>query len=256
MSIVIRLAFLFSFNLFISQHGLTQSSFNIHIGTELNDFITGADNDQYGSTVFVGISSSATLGQPAYSRIMKVYPDGNFVNNNVILPDSSFGIHYIKVLANGNYFVVAQKNMYPNNNEKPYLMEIQIYDTALNLLNRKSYAIPEGYNDVGSECSMVEDNDGNLVLATALSYFDGSTFFRDFIFYKFNLQGDTIVSRVYETWYDALPYRLTKVPNSNELMLISQGYLPATNGELMFLDTNLDILRVKRIRSTFRPFRQ
>ena len=236
--------------------GYSQSSFNIHIGSEMNDFITSADNDLLGNTIFVGISSSVLISQPSYGRIIKVYTDGNYVTRSIALPDTSLGMHYIKVLADGNYFVVAQKIIYPNPDVEPAVMEIHIYDTALNVLSRKSFAMPESYKaykGIGSECSMVEDNDGNLILATALSYYEGPTFRRDFIFYKFNLQGDTLVSKVYETWYDALPFRLTKVPNSDELMLISRGYLPATEGELMFLDTNLDILRVKRTRHTRGP---
>lgn len=252
-SIAIRLVILFSLNLVFSQNGYNQTSFTIHIGTELSDFIRSADNDVTGNTVFVGISSSASLSQQAYSRIIKVYPDGSYISRSIVLPDTSLVMSYIKVTSDGNYFVVAQKNKYPNPDIEASLTEIQIYDTALTLLNRKSYALPESdkaYKEIGSECSMVEDNDGNLILATALSYYEGPAFRRDFIFYKFNLQGDTLVSKVYETWYDALPFRLTKVPNSNELMLISQGYLPATEGELMFLDTNLDLLRVKRTRHT------
>ncbi len=253
MTRTIRIIFLLFLNIFVQHYGHSQSSFNIHIGTEINDFITSADNDKDDCTVFVGISSIATLSQPAYSRIIKVYPDGHYTHRVFSIPDSMFAMCYIKVLADGNYFVVTQKNKHSNPDSEPNLTEIQIYDTALTLLSKKLYALPESdkaYNGLGSECSMVEDNDGYLILATALSYYEGPTFFRDFIFYKFNLQGDTLVSKVYETWYDALPFRLTKVPNSNELMVISQGYLPATEGELMFLDTNLDMLRVKRTRHT------
>ena len=253
MTRTIRIIFLLFFDLFVILDGHSQSSFNIHIGTEINDFIKSADNDKDDCTVFVGISSIGDLSQPAYSRLIKVYPDGHYIQRVISLPDSLFGMSYIKVLTDGNYFVVTQKNKHSNPDSEPNLMEIQIYDTALTLLSKKLYTLPDSdkdYKGVGSECSMVEDNDGNLILATALSYYEGPTFFRDFVFYKFNLQGDTLASRVYETWYDALPFRLTKVPNSNELMLISQGYLPATEGELMFLDTNLDMLRVKRTRHT------
>lgn len=253
MTRTIRIIFLLFLNIFVLHYGHTQSSFNIHIGTEINDFIRSADNDKDDCTVFVGISSIGDLSQPTYSRLIKVYPDGHYIQRVISLPDSLFDMSYIKVLTDGNYFVVTQKNKHSNPDSEPNLMEIQIYDTALTLLSKKLYTLPESYKaykGVGSECSMVEDNDGNLILATTLSYYEGSTFFRDFIFYKFNLQGDTLVSKVYETWYDALPFRLTKVPNSNELMLISQGYLPATEGELMFLDTNLDLLRVKRTRHT------
>jgi len=247
----IRFAFLLLLCQLVLKGAFAQSSFSIHLGTELNDFIRAADVDEFGNAVFVGISSTST--QKPYSRIIKLYPDGQYRQNIISLSDSSFGMHYVKVLSNGNYFVVSQKRIYPNLENLPTIMEIQIYDTALNLLSNKSYALPESkknYNDVGSECSMVVDNDGNLILATTLTYFEGPTFRRDFIFYKFNLQGDTLASRVYETVYDALPYRLTKVPNSDELMLISQGYLMMKAGELMFLNSDLEILRVKQIKRT------
>lgn len=231
-------------------HSFAQPSFQVQIGTEWTDFIMSADNDEHGNTIFVGTTSTAYANEIPYGRILKVYPNGNYIYKNIILPDTTVVLLQVRILPDGNYFVIAElKEGLPNSQNSN--LSVLLFDTTLNIISRKCYEIPDGYIGIGDNCSMVEDNDGNLILATSVTYYNGPSYFGDFAFYKFNLEGDILASRVYETWYEAVVYSLAKVPNSNQLMINSHGYLPMTEGELMFIDYNLDIIRVKRIGSSW-----
>lgn len=241
---VIRI-FICSFLLSFTLQGYSQSTFQIHYATNWGDHLNAADTDSYGNVIFVG--GSGISGTPSYSFVMKVYPNGCTRIVNISSPDTSVALHSIKVLPTGNYFIVGGKTGYPI--VEAGEMMVLILDTALNILSSKYYAIPIPYLWNGSNCSMIIDNSGNLVLATNLCYYENTILRYDFAFYKFTQQGDTILSRIYHTLFHADPYCLRKILNSDNLMLISHGYLPYTTGELLFLDENLNILKATRIRT-------
>jgi hypothetical protein len=250
--IIIGVCFNLTIVLFFSRPTFAQSSFQIHIGSEWNDWVTSADNDSLGNTIFTGVVSPGDAFSPRSSLLVRVRANGTYMQRSIAAPDTSFAFQYVKILDNGNYFVISDYKPYPTTQDNA--MAIFIFDTAMNIISQKSYALPEGYFRIGGYTDMVENNDGNLVFAASLSYYEGASTFEDFVFYTFNQEGDTLASRVYETRFHADVYGLTKVPNSNQLMMISRGYLPFTAGELMFIDYNLDIIRVKRIRSSWSTY--
>ena len=227
-----------------AQGASAQSSFQIYIGTEMNEWITSADNDEYGNCLLAGIMRSNSI--PGKGLLLKVRPDGSYEQSITSLNDTSLSFVNVKTLGNGNYFVIARSNPFPGSDQNK--MDVFIFDTCLNVITRKTYDLPIGYLKMWGYSSLLEDNDGNLVLATTLSYNQGYATFQDFVFYKFTQDGDTLLSRIYETWYGANVYSLSRVPDSDQLMIISQGYIPATAGELMFLDSNLNLIRVVRLR--------
>ena len=249
---IIGVCFNLTVALFASKSTFAQSSFQIQIGSSWNDRLTSANNDSFGNTIFTGVVSPGDASSPISSLLVKVRPNGTFMQRNIAAPDTSFTFLYARILDNGNYFVIGDYKPFPGTQDN--YMAIFIFDTAMNIISRKSYALPEGYFSIGGYCGIVEDNNSNLIFAASLSYYEGASTFEDFVFYTFNQEGDTLASRVYETRFDADVYGLTKVPNSNQLMMISRGYLPFTAGELMFIDYNLDIIRVKRIRSSWSTY--
>jgi hypothetical protein len=223
-----------------------QSSFQIHIGSSLYDYLVAADNDRFGNTILAGTVRNQNGYSPNEGLLVKVHANGAFSQKLISPADTGMSFLTVKVLENGNYLAISDSKVY---SEPPvYTMGVFIFDTAMNIIVQKSYVIPDGYLKFDGYCSMVEDNDGNLVLAASLAYKQGSTIFEDIVIYKFNQHGDTLVSKVYETWWGAGILSLSKVPNSDQLMIIGYGYLPATYGELMFLDPDLNIIRVKRLR--------
>lgn len=236
-------------NLSFVKFAFAQSSFQIHIGSPWNDILTSASNDTLGNTLFTGIVNPADASAPSSSLLIKVRPNGTHMQKSISAPDTSFAFLQVRVLDNGNYFVIGEHKSFPDTQDN--MMDVFIFDTAMNIITRKSYSLPEGYFSIGGYCGINEDNVGNLILATSLAYYKGASVFYDFVFFKFNSEGDTLASKVYETWFHADVYCLEKVPNSNQLMMISLGYLPLTAGEIILINYDLEIIQVKRIRSSW-----
>ncbi len=224
-----------------------QTSFQIQYETPGVDYLLASDNDIYGNTIFVGASD--VFENSGAGLLLKIKPDGSYQSRKIIQVDTIISLLNIKILPNGNYFIVGRKKSAYG--EDPYKMIAMVLDTAMNTISRQYYALPEKYSSISTYNSILIDNDGDLVLASAPVYYEGTTSRTDFAFYKFTLQGDTLMSRVFETMFHANPFHFTKIPNSNNFMLTSHGYLPMTAGELMFLDSNLEILKVTRIRDEF-----
>lgn len=234
-------------SLFVFEDSFAQTSFNIQISSNQDELIYNADNDNAGNTILAGSIHSIDGFEPDAGLILKVYPDGSYIQNIVTLIDTSVIFKYIKVLEDGNYFFISNSKIHSNT--PTYSMGIYIFDPLLNLLIHKEYSLPSKYLRLStiSSYGIIIDNTGNLVLATSLEYEQGTSTFEDFAFYKFNQQGDTLVSKIYETSFEAIVLSLSKVPNSDNLMVISDGYLLFTSGELMFLDPDLNILKVNRL---------
>lgn len=233
---------------FIIEDIFPQASFSIHIESQHYELINSADNDNVGNTILAGAIYSFSKSELDAGLILKVYPDGSYIQNIVSLADTSVILKSVKVLENGNYFFIS--NIKIHSVPPVYSMGVHIFDTALNLITSKKFLLPQGYSglSINNTNSILEDNSGNIVLATSLEYEQGTSTFEDFAFYKFNQQGDTLVSKIYETSFEAIVQSLSKVPNSDNLMVISDGYLLFTSGELLFLDPDLNILKVNQLR--------
>lgn len=225
--------------------GQCQSSFQIHYATSGSDLVRAVDNDAYGNTIVVG--STRMEDAPSYGLIMKINPNGSYTTTNMVSPDTILTFYSIKVLPSGSYFILGGK--FWDNNGLDGQMMVLIMDTAMNILSSKYYDMPAPYIWNGGNGCMIEDNDGNLVVAETLLYYENNIERTDFVFYKFNPQGDTLACRIIHTLFDAIPYCLRTVPNSDNFMLISHGYIPFAGQELIFLDSSLNLLKVNRIHS-------
>jgi hypothetical protein len=116
----------------------------------------------------------------------------------------------------------------------------------LNIVTQKSYLIRDQWIVFGGYfCSLI-DNNGDIITTAIVAKEDKNekTMFTDFAFYKFNQQGDTLLSKYYSYIWDEIPYTLTKVPGSDNLMLIERCTHYNNHYELMFLNTDLEILKI------------
>ena len=228
----------------LGKNAFSQTSFQILYETPGGEYLLASENDSYGNTIFVGATD--VFDNSGAGLMLKIKPDGSYQTRKIILPDTIVNLFNIKILPNGDYFVLGKKQSAYG--EESSEMMVMVLDTAMNITSCKTYALPEKYSRISIHNSILQDNDGSLVLALAPIYYEGPTARTDFAFYKFTIHGDTLKSRIYETMFHANPFQLSKIPNSNNFMLTSDGYLPMTAGELMFLDSNLEILKVTRIR--------
>lgn len=178
--------------------------------------------------------------------IIKVFPDGGYIDKRFDMADTVSTFITIEVLENGNYFISGIYSKGGNYYERDHLW-IVVLNPGLELISSESYKVRDAYIGFASASTSLIDNDGNIVVATsALNEEEDTekTNFSDFAFYKFTSQGDTILSKYYSYIWDEWSWELKQMPNSNNMMLIERCTHYNNHNELMFLSPDLDILQV------------
>ncbi|MBC8487475.1 MAG: T9SS type A sorting domain-containing protein [Bacteroidetes bacterium] len=223
---------------------LSQTSFEIGLNSEEDCKVWEANIDNNGSVILVG-NIGPYIGLDYDAFVIKVNPDGDYITKRFDLLDTLSVFSTVEILDNGNYFIIGSYSLEENYLQRDNLW-IVILDEELNLISERSYQIREPYVGFGtSACSLI-DNDGNIVLAAIAGDEDSKekTIFADFAFYKFNQQGDTLVSKYYSYIWDELPWELRQMPNSDNIMLIERCTYYNNHNELLFIDTDLNILKI------------
>ena len=178
--------------------------------------------------------------------VLKVNPDGSFITKRFDLQDTVSLFSTICILNNGNYFIMGSYSSEGNYFERDDLW-IVILDPELNVVSEKTFKVRYPYIGIGATACTLIDNAGNIIL-TAMAGEDSKekTIFADFAFYKFNQQGDTLLSKYYHYIWDEWPYDLRQMPNSDNLILIEKSTHYNGHDELLFLDPDLNILDVNQ----------
>lgn len=225
---------------------LSQSSFEIGLDSEEDCKVWEATIDYNGNVILVG-DIGPFIGLEYDAFVMKINPDGSYNTKRFELLDTLSLFSTIDVLNNGNYFIIgsysAEENYHARNN-----LWIVILDQELNLISEKFYQIKESHVGFGTSACTLIDNDGNIVLAAIAleEQSEEKTAFADFAFYKFNQQGDTLLSKYYHYQWDQWPYELRQMPNSDNLLLIEKSTHYNGHDELCFLDPDLNILYINQ----------
>lgn len=226
---------------------LGQGSIELNYSTPLYDFLNDGFCDSENAVLFPG---GCFLSESNENRgvLLKILPDGTdqivYINSGDSVLHFCTGVE----LPDSNYFFLGYKC---SAFEQPLLhsrIVVIITDRNLNTLTTKSYMLPSTYFGLNDKYASIVDNAGNVLVAMGLGENPYGSERHDFGFYKFNPEGDTLMTKTYDTWYDADPYSFKRMNNSNNLMLISHGYLPLTEGELLFIDENLNIIKATRTR--------
>ena len=232
-------------HLCFSLHG--QNSFEIFIDSEDDCILWEGCVDDSGNIILIGCIGQYETGDYD-ALVMKVCPDGEFVTKRFDLMDTLSVFSTVDVLDNGNYFITGSYSTQAQYLGRDHLWVV-ILDQDLNPVGRKSFLVKEPYVGYGtSACSLI-DNESNVVLTTSvLDQETGQrTTFADFGFYKFSQDGDTLLSRYYSYIYHELPFELTKMPNSNNLMLLERATMYNNHVELMQLDPELNIISINQL---------
>lgn len=234
-----------SFGTLFSQH-----SFEFGIDTDEYCDIMNADTDADGNVIMVGFIGSPTIDdKDAY--ILTVYSDGSYNEKRFALTDTIGVFSNIKVLENGNYFISGTMNADSTHDFRNELWVV-ILDPEYNILINKAYAIDEAYSYLAYLAKISFDNSGNIIITTSVieKESESKTQFTDFVFYKLNQSGDTLMSRYYSYIFDEYPFELVRMPNSDNLMIIERSINIYNRHELMFIDPDLNILKVNQFEAT------
>jgi hypothetical protein len=220
----------------------SQNSFEICIDSDEDEIFVEAAKDSFGNILLAGgIGEFTTKEYDAY--IMKIFPDGSYFTKRFDRIDTICELSTINILSNGSYFLTGSFSD-SNNYFKKDNLWVCILDEDLNVLIEKSYKVDDFYIAIGGlGCSLI-DNDGNIVVVTMAGYKDppNTTTFVDLALFKFNPEGDTLVSKYYHYLWNEIPFEIRQMPNSDNLMLIDCAINELNHNELLFLDKDLNIL--------------
>ncbi len=243
-----KIGFYFILLIFLQSKVSSQTSFEFGIDTEDDCYVTNAAKDNNGNTIILGVIGPF-IGYNYDAYLLKVFPDGNYIEKRFDLKDTISVFTSITILDNGNYFLIGSCTDNEIGVERENLW-ILILDQDLTVITSKFYKIREPYLGFGTSTRSVMDNDGNIIFAaTALE--EMQNYHSDFAFYKFNQQGDTLLSKYHECVLGAIPYDIRKTPDSDNLMLIERSTHYNNHTELMFINTNLDILKINQLNTNF-----
>lgn len=217
----------------------SQESFEFCIDTEEDSKVWEAAVDDGGNVVLVG-NIGDFIGLDFDALVIKVYPDGHYITKRFDMQDTVSLFTSIKYLNNGHYFITGCFSPEGNYYSRNYLW-IVILDQDLNIVSEKSYKVRDPYISISTNAQSLVDNEGNIVLATSVLQD-----FSDFAFYKFNPQGDTLISKYYSYIWDELPYELRQMPGSDNMMLVERSTHYSNRNELMFLDPDLNIITINQ----------
>lgn len=221
--------------------------YSFEFGIESNEYsrLLNSDTDANGNVILVGFIGSPSI-DPKDAYIVRVSPDGTYQEKRFALQDTISAFTSIKVLENGNYFITGAINADTTHNYRDHLWVINL-DTDFNYLVNKAYKIREGYSFFGFLANIEFDNLGNLFLATGVMENDSiPPDFSDFTFFKLSPDCDTLISKYYSYIWDEFPWEILNVPNSDNFMIIERSHNVNNRNELMFIDTELNILMVNQ----------
>jgi len=239
--------FLFFCAILLAYSGKTQNSFEISYSTSADELIWDAKVDVEGAVILVGgYGSLESLFFNAL--VIKVFPDGSYIYKQFDDPEifSSFGS--IDILDNGNYLITGCVGENVNMDECDMFWCVFL-DNSLNVLNTKSFAIPADYLNLSSNRVSLIDNNGNIAMVGLVGRLDGQRMVLDYYALKLNQQGDTLLTKVYETWPESRANSISKLPNSDSLMLIGRGALLSGFESVNIMDKDMNITRISRIES-------
>jgi hypothetical protein len=236
-SLIIAIALFFT-----HLHCLSQHTFEFVYSTPFDDVVSESAVDHYGNVILVGRTAHVTAEgvQTMKAIILKVYPDGNYQSKLFDKQDTVSIFPSITILDNGNYFVTGRYSADGDVFTLDHLW-IVIMDSDLEVVSEKLYMAPEGYLGYWSNTNTIIDEDGHIALVTEVARQYTHYQVADFIMYKFNQEGDTLLSRLYPSWNSSALRSLCPMPGTDSLMMLGRGLLLNGAESMDFMDKDMNI---------------
>lgn len=240
---MIKLIFVFALWLVINtNHLIAQNSFEIGYQTLDDELLTDGILDNSGCVVMTG--SIGDFLEADYDGIVfKVFPEGDYIYRRVVKQDTSCQFGSITLLDNGNYMIFGRYAVGDTLQIKDRML-VLILNPELETVMEKTYRLNNDFYVLyGLENNTLLDADRNIVYANErLTPRGGNDYNRDYYFMRFNQQGDTLLTRGYESWPNVTIGSLRMVPNTDTLMVIGRGYNQNGYQEILILDHEFSII--------------
>ena len=120
---------------------------------------------------------------------------------------------------------------------------VLILDHALEVIAENFFLIDEYYTGFGGYMKSLVDNDRNVcIVGQAIEFVTNPQSPRtDYVMFKLNQEGDTLMSRYYQYPYWQLPYELMIIPDTDSLMLLGGTMSTAGHPTVTIMDKNMQI---------------
>jgi len=147
---------------------------------------------------------------------MKVQPDGKYMTKRFNKQDTLNRLCSVNILDNGNYLIAGNFGATDDWNYVDYFW-VLILDHTLEVIAENYFLIDEYYTGFGGRMKSLVDNDGNIcIVGQAIEFVTNPQSPRtDYVMFKLNQEGDTLMSRYYQYPYWQLPYELMIIPDTN-----------------------------------------
>jgi len=223
-----------------------QTGFEINYQTPEDEFLTDGIVDNQGNSILTGSSFNYT-DSIHHGIVFKVFPNGEYLYRHILKPDTTCQFGSITLLDNGNYMVIGRYSVEGDPSHKDRML-VMILNPELETVMEKTYLLnDEHYVSYGFPFNTLIEPDRNIVLAnTRLSYrWDKSRAPDniDYYFMRLNQQGDTLLTKGYETFPSVDIGALRLVPSTDTLMVIGRGYNQNGYEEMLLLDHNFNVVQ-------------
>lgn len=228
--------------LFVHLPCLSQHSFDFIFSSPLDDVVLESAVDHHGNVILVGRAAVFTAEgvQSMKALILKVYPDGAYHSRLFAQQDTMSSFQSITILDNGDYFITGRYSADGDVGTQDHFWVV-IMDADLEVISEKHYMAPQGYLRYWSNTNTIIDEDGHIALVTEVARQYTHYLVADFIMYKFNQQGDTLLSRLYPSWNSSALRSLCPMPGTDSLMMLGRGLLLNGAESMDFMDKDMNI---------------
>ncbi|OFY47786.1 MAG: hypothetical protein A2W85_13365 [Bacteroidetes bacterium GWF2_41_31] len=220
------------FQIFFGISAVAQQSFEFTYGTNDDEELFDGIQDSEGNFILCG--RIGNYMQEYNPLIIKVFPDGTYISRRFPSNDTLGYFTLVTQTPDGNYLFFG-KSSTTDYHEYNYLRVVKT-DSDLNTIFQKHYFIE---NSLYHNCNLHQiyfDPDSNYIVAGSLSYKDTGTEFGDLWMIKFNIDGDTLMTKTpqHKPWTSQWAQELTSVPATGEYMVIGGSFDSYTSDVELF----------------------
>jgi hypothetical protein len=209
-----------------------QNSFEFTYGTNDDEELFDGIQDSEGNFVLCGLIGNYM--QNYNPLVIKILPEGNYISRRFISTDTLGYFNLVTQTPDGNYlfFGVYSTSDFRINN---YLWVVKT-DADLNTIFEKSFYIEDSLYQNCFLNSLYCDIDSTYVVAGTRIFKDPVTNFSDLWMIKFNIEGDTLMTRSPQhiSWTSQWARELTSIPATGEYMVIGGRFDSSTSDVELF----------------------
>ncbi|RLD59342.1 MAG: hypothetical protein DRJ05_06565 [Bacteroidetes bacterium] len=221
---------------------IAQVGFEILIDTDMRSSFSGANLDNEGNVIMVGLQYFPYESFSSEAHITKVSPFGDTTAKIVYYgEDTICGLFRVIVTKDNNYIVFGGVGKSESNHKLAKNVWVIKFDENLNTIWDKRYELPDNYWNPNFDVSMNPDSTIYLVGTMAI---DGNSAGQHLFMMKFDQNGDTLKTNYpYFNNASKITYGILNMPNNNGVIVFGEQFdYGMSYMQALEIDSNLDFI--------------